>query len=178
METLRVRPVLVESKERTDIWWSGYKMYYNRTPEEPRTSCYQIVLISLEDEKIEVGDKYYSLETKEIDILQENELSMSYDRKVIATQNNLSPELIDQLINEYNNGDMKDFKIEMLEFPVINGYLGEKEFKPKLTNGFITVASKPIYQQIIDDCGGEEAFCELTEITKNQLFIQKKKLKN
>lgn len=166
MKTKLVRPVLVESKERTDIWWSGHKMYYNRTPKEPRTPCYQLILISLED-KFEVEDivcdgiKIMNATPKIVNA--QHLIDRREWRKVIATQSQLSPEYIQQFIEEYNKGEVKDVKIvfevlqdcinckldglddecieccpedsnfESIEHPVVT--------RPKLTNGYVTIVN-------------------------------------
>ena len=145
MKTKLVRPVLVESKERTDIWWSGHKMYYNRTPKEPRTPCYQLILISLED-KFEVEDivcdgiKIMNATPKIVNA--QHLIDRREWRKVIATQPQLSPEYLQQAISEYNNGGMKDVEIEMEEYTDGNGmYRNGKLFQPRLTNDFVTIVN-------------------------------------
>ena len=94
---------------------------------------------------IKPGDKYYSFETETIDILEENELSMSYDRKVIATQDQLPNEYIQQFVEEYNKGEVKDVEIEMTTTTyddwMENG-TSPVYPKPKLTMGFITIINK------------------------------------
>lgn len=159
MNTIKVRPVLVENKEITEIWSNkGRRLHYNQANfnDPDNTIYYQLILISLEGEKIEVGDLMYDFN----DGITKNIGQGVGDFKIIATQDQLSPELINQLIIEYNNGGMKDFKIEIEklysceaadEFDAV-GFCG---FRPKLTNGFVTVV-----------------------VEKEPIFIRRKKLKD
>lgn len=112
----------------------------------------QIVLISLDqNEKIEVGDLcYYNNKIFKIE-RGDNEL-FHLSRKVIATDDQLSSEYVKQFIDEYNEFDsysgmriVKDIEIEMDED--IAEYVGPfnrdaKTYKPKLTNGFVTIITK------------------------------------
>jgi len=154
MKTHKVRPVLVETKENTGITL-GINITRN-IPGKMRGTNYQLILISLEDEKIEVGDKYL-LPNGIITSAATGYKRPDEYKKVIATQNQLSPELIQQLIDEYNNGGMKDFEIEMEEkdIPEDNdlhcasdgGYYSKptsykRVSKPKLTNDFVTVVKE------------------------------------
>lgn len=128
MNTMKVRPVLVESKEPNKLRLNNKSkltfepqikgLHYNGLVH----TYQQLILISLEDEKIEVGDtKLLTFETFdgliETIITTKEFIGGNYktisESKVIATQSQLSPELIKQLIDEYNNGDMKDFEIEI-----------------------------------------------------------------
>ena len=114
-------------------------------------------------EKIEGGNKVYekNLNTEEsvYEVYKRNDklgffrfrnVFISFDKqnsakKVIATQPQLSPEYIQQFIEEYNKGEVKDVEIEM------EWTLGNEEddnqnlipvLVPKLTNGFITIGKK------------------------------------
>lgn len=149
MKTKLCRPVLVESKGITNIWWSGYKMYYNRTPEKPKTSCYQLILISLDpDDKIENNGVYYDGNGNTRRFGAGNCYNIT-SKKIIATQNQLPTEYIQQFIEEYNEGGVKDVEIEMNQLTGYDEYgvpMDQNgnifEDKPKLTNGFITVVEK------------------------------------
>lgn len=170
MKTITVRPILVESKEPTDLFiGKTYRVlhYNNPTPEEIFKHYQQLILISLEDEKIEIGDLFYSIYRKRVsratrieedgtvifdDVLCENSFPPSSNsttiKKVIATQDQLSPELIQQLLDEYNSEGMKDFEIEMDLIQTIKKGVGKYDhperykWEPKLTNGFVTVVKK------------------------------------
>lgn len=116
MKTLSVKPVFVKSKLDSEIGIYQGKVYHSSfgyTVDDWEN--YQLILISLDpDEKIEVGDVFYSSKYNTIDTLASNgviDKLTSY--KVIATQDQLSPEHIQQLVDEYNNGGMQDFEIEM-----------------------------------------------------------------
>lgn len=159
MRTHKVRPVLVESKEPNKLRLNNKSkltfepqikgLHYNGLVH----TYQQLILISLEDEKIEVGDIIYSEILNQFEALKEmpkGDLKFWFDGifKVIATQDQLSSKLIQQLVNEYNNGGMKDFEIE---WDYREGeFLTELENcpyaptidEPKLTNGFITPVKK------------------------------------
>lgn len=135
MKTKLVRPVLIEPKGYIDKYpFIGLKngklsIYSERNPSNFNVVIYPIILISLDpDEKIEVDDNAISDDGYLIKVksINGNELSfiplqsdvycntetfhpISRYNKVIATQDQLSPELINQLVAEYNNGGMQDF---------------------------------------------------------------------
>lgn len=169
MKTKLVRPVLVESKEPNNIYTLGGKLYQT-TPntnivvsKTDKLIPQQLILISLEDEKIEVGDigfinigggtvgtVSYDKEYKTWDLTTKDNVhypftTREYIKKVIVPQEQISPELIQQLVDEYHNGGMKDFEIEMIE-KIHNHYSGAnaqwKELLPKLTNGFVTIVTE------------------------------------
>lgn len=170
MKTKLVRPVLVESKERTDLWsYKGRRLYYNQANfnDEDETTYYRVVLVSLDpNDKIERGNKvvtnnvdYFDTEIQLCTMSEfldsDNIIKFGINNqikvykfgynKVIATQDQLSPDLMQKLVDEYNNGGMQDFEIEM------DWILGDKEdenqnlipvLQPKLTNNFITIVEK------------------------------------
>lgn len=97
----------------------------------------QLILISLEpDENIEVGDKVYSSETNSI-LTFNNETACKLANqqkaktyfKLIATQDQLPPEYIQQFKVEDVYIEMENVKIEV----------------PKLTNGFVTIKELPLF---------------------------------
>ena len=169
MKTKKCKPVLIESKENTGITL-GINITKN-IPGAMRGQNYQLILISLEDEKIEVGDKWiYICPINGVDygdkgdaIVTNNLKSNWFDKlhdktnykKVIATQDQLSPEYIAKFIKQYNNGKVDDIEIEMEEFcdeQTIASASGFSlkvpiniEYKPKLTNGFVTIVNKEQY---------------------------------
>ena len=151
MITKLVRPILIKSKENTEIIL-GVNITRN-IPGDLRGQNYELILISLENEKIEVGDEVCDGKYIEKAITDYYIIS----KKVIAHQSQISPELIQHLIAEYNSGDMKDFEIEMEPlthngksngFNICTcGFKKDKEgyltctkehLQPKLTNGFVT----------------------------------------
>lgn len=134
--------------------------------------CKEIVLIS--DEKIQENDlvtdgydlaiitslnnKYYSISNINGSVVMENkEISLLYNSlsKVVALQSLIPEEYISKLIEEYNNGGMKDFCIEVND--CLSGEIrGEMYFytKPKLTDGYITIIEKsPNIDGICSKCG-------------------------
>lgn len=171
MKTKLVRPVLVESKEFTNIVkLLADTISYTTTQNIPGGKYYQLILISLDlDEKIEVGDKYFDSNLKLIKTALKVSLKEEVDfqdrvyydrwlctkltdcRNIIATQSQLSPDLINQLVAEYNNEGMRDFEIEMVECGAIypelkdntySEYTATCLFKIKLTNSFVTVVER------------------------------------
>lgn len=158
MNTIKVRPVLLP----TNYIGATLTLYHDGKGNYPQLSTdlnklqyhtnQEIILISL-DEKIEVGDTYCYFEKNTWNIrkcLKKEEQYFEKQYKLIATQEQLSPELIQQLVDEYNNGGMQDFEIEMEYY--WENYHGvvtvvEKDFcynkiRPKLTNGFVTVVEE------------------------------------
>jgi hypothetical protein len=165
METKLCRPVLVESKDSTTmIGWKNKIELINNSISQLVDKYYELILISLDpDEKIEVGNNFwyrnYKLMTctglsKSGQILTNNEVAkhndyghpQSLSKKVIATQSQLSPEYIQQFIEDYNKGEVKDVEIEMIAMN--EGYNKPEDYPfqeidiPKLTNGFVTIAEK------------------------------------
>lgn len=130
MKTLKCRPVLVEV-DKSFLYLHGGKLYNNRTTmhiPDGKQITQQLILISLNtDEKIEVGNKYYSTIHNQIFECINNKQYFENEFKVIATQSQLSPEYIQQFIEEYNKDEVKDVEIEM-EFINIHTNLELKEF--------------------------------------------------
>ena len=166
MKTHKVRPILVESKDRhsqleiDDIFIGKLsyeaKQYHCKHPQE-------LILISLENEKIEKGDKFVHYWFNEnstnkdrivISTADENtndkKHRKSFIGKVIARQSQIPLEYISKFIEQYNNGCVEDLEIEMID----NGYEVDMEgiggcdigwmskFELKLTNGFVTIVEK------------------------------------
>lgn len=164
MKTKLVRPVLVEIKERSHLTLNGNELLWTKYDGESTQAFVnqQLILISLEDEKIEAGDKYYDEHNQLIlTATTQSDHNVYNYKKVIAAQSQLSPEYIQQFIEEYNKGGMKDFKIEMedrfgycakcnaYQFasfitcnyrPSCGGKIIQKD-EPKLTNGYITIVN-------------------------------------
>jgi len=163
MKTKKCKPVLIESKENTGITL-GINITKN-IPGAMRGQNYQLILISLEDEKIEVGDKCYHPSTGLIEII-EKETLITYSnykfkttdekcwicdltnetKKVIATQDQISPEYITKFVDQYNNGEVNDVEIEVYTmnegYTDVNDYPYQEINILKLSNGFITIIEK------------------------------------
>ena len=161
MKTHKVRPVLVETKEKSRIChltakgkeFNDLRYLEIEAPTILDSINYQLILISLEDEEIEVGNKYYDEHNNLVlTATTQSDHNVYHYKKVIATQEQLSPELIQQLVDEYNNEGMKDFKIEMEEITDEETIASSSGFSlkvpinikylPKLTNGFVTIIEK------------------------------------
>lgn len=167
MKIHKVRLVLVESKEST-LHLSHGKLLITSIKSTGKSDLYksipqELILISLENEKIEEGDWKYNPKLNEIwqhnrknkGLSEELQNTISNETaKVIAHQSQISPEYISKFIEQYNNGCVEDLAIEMetkTYQPCDNNYekCGEpfNIDEPKLTNGFVTVIEKPICER-------------------------------
>ena len=147
MKTKRVRPILVESKEST-LHLSHGKLLITSIESTGKSDLYksipqELILISLEDEKIEEGE-YLNLAHRVI--VQPSDLEWANSnsnnlKKVIARQSQISPEYISKFIEQYNKDCIKDLDIEMENKIAIDGHtvIG---IEPKITNGFVTIVEK------------------------------------
>ena len=161
MKTKLVRPVLVETNEKNSLLWSykGRRLYYNQANfnDLDETIYYQLILISLEDEKIEVGDKCFNANNptdvinniinidSNTSCLNANSFKESW-KKIIAAQDQLSPEYIAKFVEQYNNGEVNDVEIEVYTmnegYTDVNDYPYQEINILKLSNGFITIIEK------------------------------------
>lgn len=195
MKTLRVRPVLVETTEKSRICHLTQKAKHLNWPialHEIECSIildsinYDIVLISLDNRDFKKGDTVYSEVLDELFELSYRDLAelttninMEGIYKVIANQRQFSDELTEKLVEEYNNGGMNDFIIEMndikfensphsneviniisnselvgsfyKEQTVLCDTIVKKYNKPKLTNGYITPVQNKEIQKPLND---------------------------
>lgn len=173
MKTHKVRAILVKSSSGTIYSCDNSSPIMKLTEHtyseaQLELQCYKLVLVSLQNEKIEVGDKYvvelfyvngksrgfvleHCISVNGVWINKEDITSIRHIdncKKVIATQDQLSEEQIIKLIHEHNSGGMEDFEIEM-ERKEPNPQTISKEYdeddvvyEPKLTNGFVTFIKK------------------------------------
>ena len=147
MKTKKCKPVLIESEENTGITL-GINITKN-IPGAMRGQNYELILISLEDEKIEVGDTYFNIVSNE---MVEVDFTIDYEqnhcKKVIATQSQISPEYIAKFIEQYNNGKVDDIEIEVYTmnegYTDVNDYPYQEINILKLTNGFVTIVEKEL----------------------------------
>ena len=123
MKTHKVRPVLVESKEKTNLLINTLNnrlLFGVQNIIKEYAKYYELILISLEDEKIESGDTVYELYPDGGFGATGNHLSVctnpdGYDEdafKVIARQSQIPPEYISEFIEQYNNDCVEDFEIK------------------------------------------------------------------
>ena len=157
MKTKRVRPVLVEIKDASNIFENNDKtlsFYEHKQHASSGGKKFELILISLEDEEIEEGE-YLNLAHRVI--VQPTDLEWANSnsnnlKKVIARQSQISPEYISKFIEQYNKGCIEDLEIEMEYFENDTseciGMDGEPNgvpfngFTPKLTNGFVIIVEK------------------------------------
>ena len=157
MKTKKVRPVLVEAIDKNDIYNlllrpKGNVLKCNTGAEYRRLLFLswipqELILISLEDDKIEEGDWYCYLSYKgDYKLNQYNEekhfnedpcvtLANLKAKKVIARQSQIPLEYISKFIEQYNNGCVEDFEIkcggsyeEFLDFCGKLGYDYDRAF--------------------------------------------------
>ena len=158
MKTKKVRPVLVEIKDASNIFENNDKtlsFYEHKQHASSGGKKFELILISLEDEKIEVGNEYLDdcgLIRKAVTSDEDYWKRRPDYKKVIARQSQISPEYISKFIELYNKGCIEDLNIEMEYFENDTseciGMDGEPNcvlfngFTPKLTNGFVTIVEK------------------------------------
>ena len=166
MKTKKVRPVLVEIKDASNIFENNDKtlsFYEYKQHASSGGKKFELILISLEDEEIEEGE-YLNLAHRVI--VQPSDLEWANSnsnnlKKVIARQSQISPEYITKFIEQYNKGCIEDLEIEMEKCwinsdnvkgnsftevakfePSINDFDAVLIIQPKLTNSFVTIVEK------------------------------------
>ena len=161
MKTHKVRPLLIDSKDNIKegvLFIDSLRKLRNCTNLDCLAYCnnkenfkitswetQELVLISLEDEKIEVGNEFYSSKYETIDVLASNGVIDEFTSfKVIARQSQISPEYISKFIEQYNNGCVEDFEIEMMYKDCPNSSIENWNYfpEPLLTNGFVSIVEK------------------------------------
>lgn len=187
MKTMRVRPVLVETSEKSRICHLSPKGIEYKDLRFLEIECpiildsinYDIILISLDD-CAKVGDMYYDEHNNLVlKATEYTDHKVYLYKKVIANQRQFSDELTEKLVEEYNNGDMSDFVIEMNVVTMCQSSLKydnddilvndeivdsfhcslfdlidetiEKYNKPRLTNGYITPIGNSEIQKPLND---------------------------
>jgi len=190
MKTKKVKPVLVESESKSckgDLVIVTQKLGIHIANTEPSYHNKQeLILISLEDEKIDDSkERYFESSNGMINIITDKNVNIIGNYyNIVAYQSQLSPELIQQLVNEYNSDGMKDFEIRMEEKFNLRFYTPaggieccEKynvHFKPKLTNGFVTVVKKePILytEEEVENILAEYSEALQSILTKNLMEV-------
>ena len=175
MKTKRVRPVLVEIKGYVEQYPflglndNKLSLYTNENPSNFNVIAQELILISLEDKKIEENDYYYFSKSnslhKHLGTLPLNKYKHDGDKcfKVIARQSQIPPEYISKFIEQYNQGGVEDLEIEMEKCwinsdnvkgnsftevakfePSINDFDAVLIIQPKLTNGSVTIVEKEL----------------------------------
>ena len=152
MNTIKVRPVLVSTKNKVHDTYMIDNLEYQTDGKLSINGIEQeLILISLEDEKIEDGDLVYDKDVKYIRTLSHKWNETEFDVKVIARQSQIPAEYISKFIEQYNNNCVEDIEIEMeerFEEDTSKSYIqgkGQPAIKivePKLTNGFVTIIEK------------------------------------
>ena len=179
MKTKKVRPVLVEIKFNSieemqgDIILRNDKIYtceqlniLQLHKKESNDKVFELILLSLESEKIEIGDKYLDdcgLIRESVTSDEDYWESRPDYKKVIARQSQIPSEYIFKFVEQYNNGCVEDLEIEMEKCwinsdnvksnsftevakfePSINDFDAVLIIQPKLTNGFVTIVEKEV----------------------------------
>jgi len=182
MKTIKVRPILVETKDNEDraypcilkhsIVSNGKIGYYDSNIKTP-TIAMELILVSLApEEKIEVADKlYFGNNIIIVEKIHDDAITflnpidgkvhtiqgINRFKKIIATQDQISPEDIQKAIEQYNaSGKFEDVEVAREHTTVISGgfiptgQIGGKGLqhhnvgKIKLTNGFVTIVEQDL----------------------------------
>lgn len=177
MKTKRVRPVLVEIKFNSieemqgDIIMRDNKLYTHATlpslKKQSNDKVFELIIISLEDEKIEEGDEFVHYWFNENSTNKDRIVISTADKntndkkhhksfigKVITRQSQISPEYISKFIEQYNNDYIEDLETETEELYIYPDGTKSKISRlmpdakpieePKLTNGFVTIVEKEV----------------------------------
>lgn len=126
MKTKLCRPILVPTKEKStfdgQLCLNGNHLFIARECDDVGDLQPQkLILISLDpEEKIEVGDKV--LRPDGVIIIMSHSDMVAYldsqsnaTKKIIATQDQLPKEYIQQLVEQYNSHKVEDVEIEIIE---------------------------------------------------------------
>lgn len=168
MKTMNVKPVLVESKEPTNLLINtinGRLLFDCHDIIKIHAKHQQLMLIGTTcKERIVIGDRFYCVEENNLSVglyICDNDNvycanCLDVCHKVITQQSQIPESYIQRFVEEYNKGEVKDVEIEMVETFCVNGglrpigELGGKGLQhhnhsfPKLTNGFITIVEKEL----------------------------------
>lgn len=161
MKTLRVRPVLVETSEKSRICHLSPKGIQYKDLRFLEIECsiilnsinYDIVLISPND-CAKVGDMYYDEHNNLVlKATEYTDHEVYLYKKVIANQRQFSDELTEKLVEEYNNGGMKDFEIEIERMYLRAGKNKDLDsYEPTLSEqGYITPVQNKEIQKPLND---------------------------
>ena len=196
MKTKKVRPVLVEIKDASNIFENNDKtlsFYEYKQHASSGGKKFELILISLEDEEIEVGNKVFTgkhIETviditnKHGNIVCETATYLPEDvKKVIARQSQISPEYISKFIGQYNNGCIDDLEIEMEELYIYPDGTKSKISRlrpdakpieePKLTNGFVTIVEKEYSHNLLCNMQYYMEYCQANGYVTPQDWLNK-----
>ena len=122
MKAKKVKPVLVGIKGYVEQYPflglndNKLSLYTNENPSNFNVIPQELIFISLEDEKIEVSDKYLDdcgLIRKAVTSNEDYWKRRPNYKKVITRQSQISPEYISKFIKQYNDGCVEDLEIEM-----------------------------------------------------------------
>lgn len=151
MNTKLCRPILLKTKELSNLIKENItnKLKLSSFNNPLLWENQQLILISLDpNEKIREDDLYYFSKSnsihKHLGSTSFNRLHYDVDKcfKIMALQEQLPPEYIQQFIEEYNNRNVKDIEIEMRI--IFEPYFKDTEIL-NLKNGFVNIInnSKP-----------------------------------
>ena len=157
MKTITVKPILIDCDE---TYQKGIRLGTMKNKELIFVDFYDTIedsdiglfntplydIIGIVNIRISNGIKVYDIDNQLIPIGRT-------PNKVIARQSQISPEYIEQFIEEYNKGEVKDIEIEIEElltkvYDNIGGHPGGhwegNGFKPLLSSGSITIVERDI----------------------------------
>ena len=199
MKTKKVRPVLVEIKDASNIFENNDKtlsFYEYKQHASSGGKKFELILISLEDEKIEERDEFVHYWFNEnstnkdrivVSTADENtndkKHRKSFIGKVIARQSQISPEYISKFIEQYNNDCVEDLEIEMEELYIYPDGTKSKISRlmpdakpveePNLTNGFVTIVEKEYSYNLLSNMQYYMEYCQANGYVTPQDWLNK-----
>lgn len=153
METLKVKPVFINANFDSKVGFYNDKMCYSEFDHLNKDWKNKTIILISEDSVINKGDIVFrtdTLTTHEtntvtdgfVGIINTGGVNKKLCKNVIATQNDMSPQLIINLIDEYNKtGKMNDIVVGIKT-------LHEGQIIPRYTMGYITVIEENNIQNI------------------------------
>lgn len=182
MKTHKVRPVLVESKEST-LHLSHGKLLIRSIESTGKSDLYksipqELILISLEDEKIEVEDIVYHERLNIITHYFTNAkayLEAGDYKKVIARQSQIPTEYISKFIELYNTDCVEDIEIVMMYKECPNSSIENWNYfpEPLLTNGFVSIVEKEYSHNLLCNMQYYMEYCQANGYVTPQDWLNK-----
>lgn len=111
-----VMPVLVETKAYAKIGDLVNVFGILVIANEDMSHHYKqnLILVSLKDEKVEIGDKYYDSHNNLVLVATtQSDHNVYHYKKVMAVQSQIPVKYIQRFIEEYNGRNIKEIEIEM-----------------------------------------------------------------
>ena len=139
METLKVKPIFINAHFDSKVGFYNDKMCYTEFSYMCDDWENKMIILISEDSSINKGDIVFRTDTQDIHVTNivtdgfVGNVDIKLCKTVIATQNEISPQMIIRLIDEYNKTGKNDDIVVGIET------LKEGKIIPRYTNGYITV---------------------------------------